>query len=157
MTPQAFERALLDAMPAVRAWSLRLSRDPEMAEDLLQETMLRAWTARERFQNDNFLAWLQTIARNIFLGWVYKANREPNVDPADAAWMLEAGDPLAPILLRDALDAIDRLSVTVRGSLIAVGIDGMRYEEAAMWEGVPVGTIKSRVNRARLAIAEHRP
>jgi RNA polymerase sigma-70 factor (ECF subfamily) len=152
----AFRDGLVAALPNLRAFALSLVHDGDRAADLVQDTLMRAWDKRASFQpGTNLNAWLFTILRNCF----YSEYRRRKYDVEDCdgkhAAMLktspEQGDKLH---VQDLQKALLRLAPDQREALLLVGAEGVSYEEAATICGCPVGTIKSRVNRARIRLAE---
>ena len=151
LTDAAFREALLKALPKLRAYAISLTRNGERADDLVQETLLRAWAKRSSFQSGtNLAAWLFTIQRNRFHSEHRKRQRE--VEDADgvlAGQLTAIPDQLDRLHVQDLREALLRLSADQREAILLVGAEGLSYEEAAAVCDCPVGTIKSRVNRAR--------
>ncbi len=142
---------LLAAVPSLRHFALSLARDSSRADDLVQETLLRAWANIDRFeQGTNLNAWLFTILRNQFHTDHRRRNREvADPDGAYAAKSISIPEQPDKIALAELEVALDRIPPDQREALVLVGIDGLSYEDAANICGVAVGTIKSRVYRAR--------
>jgi len=152
----AFKRELTDLIPHLRAFARSLCGDPTLADDLAQDAMLKAWNARESFEaGTNMKAWAFTILRNIFYSEKRRAWRRQPLDPEVAESTLVSasnpGDGLDLLALRNALGL---LPPDQREALILVGAGGLSYEEAAEVCGCAVGTIKSRVSRARKAVTD---
>lgn len=146
----AFAEQLEAIIPHLRGYARSLARSTAQADDLVQDALLRAWSARDRFQaGTNFKAWMFVILRNIFLSGVrcLKFEQAPSGDeqPEIAARPEQPGH-MELLAMRDALA---KLSSARREALMLVGAAGMSYEEAAEVCGCAVGTIKSRVSRAR--------
>lgn len=153
---QAFIDAVLRALPSLRAFAINLTRSIDRAEDLVQDTVLKAISRQERFEpGTNMEAWLFTILRNAFFSAHRKTQREVE-DGAGlhASTLITIADQEDRIVMRDLEAALAKLSPEHRDALILVGAEGMAYEEAAIALGVKVGTMKSRVNRARTRLAE---
>ncbi|MPR10185.1 sigma-70 family RNA polymerase sigma factor [Microvirga tunisiensis] len=151
-----FSRLLLAVLPELRAFALSLTHDGVGADDLVQETLLRAWSGAERFQEgSNIRAWLFTILRNLFCTERRRRRREVDDPEGKMAARLRI-DPDQPSHLEfeDVRTALRSLVPVNREALILVGAQGLSYEEAAEVCGVAVGTIKSRVNRARVHLME---
>lgn len=150
-----FERGLLDNLPALRAYARSLAHDPVLADDLVQETMVRAWEKQYQFEaGTNLKAWLFTIQRNSFYTKLRRGKRE--VEDPDGAFEMSLTAPpaqLSNLEFQDFLKAFETLSPEHREALVLVGASGFSYQEAAEVCGVAVGTIKSRVNRARETLA----
>jgi RNA polymerase sigma-70 factor (ECF subfamily) len=157
MTVQpSLREQMLAAFPSLRAFATSLTNDHHRADDLVQETILRAWSNIERFQpGTNLNAWLFTIVRNQFHTEYRKRRREvEDVDGTYAAKLKTHPDQQAHLDFEDLRLALSKLSVDQREVLLLVGAQGLSYEEAAAICNVAVGTVKSRVNRARHRLAE---
>lgn len=143
-------------LSALRAFALSLTRNPASADDLVQETILKAWSNIDRFApGTNMRAWLFTILRNSFYSSRRKLRREvADADGMHAAKLATKPDHDGRLALADFKTAFDRLPDEQREALILVGASGFAYEEAAEMCGVAVGTIKSRANRGRRRLAE---
>ena len=140
----------------LRAFALSLTRNSAAADDLVQDTIVKAWTNIEKFQNGtNMRAWLFTILRNTFYSNRRKQKREvADPDGIHAATLFDKPAHDGRLAMNDFLRAFDTLSPEHREVLILVGASGFSYEEAAEMLGVAVGTVKSRANRARARLAE---
>ncbi len=147
---------MLAAIPNLRAFAISLTNNPDRADDLVQDTIVRAWGNIDRFQPDtNMRAWLFTILRNLFHSEYRKRRREvEDSDGAYAAKLSVRPDQHGHLDFQDLRTALAKLPVDQREALLLVGAQGLPYEEAAAICGVPVGTVKSRVNRARSRLAE---
>jgi RNA polymerase sigma-70 factor (ECF subfamily) len=157
MTPEPTLRdEILAAIPSLRAFAISLTNDPVRADDLVQDTILRAWANIARFQpGTNLHAWLFTILRNLFHSEYRKRKREvEDVDGSYAARLRTLPDQHDHLDFEDFRVALAKLSVDQREALLLVAAQGLSYEAAAEICGVAVGTIKSRVNRARIRLAE---
>ncbi len=128
---------------------------PDFADDLVQETMVRAWNARERFRPDTSMkAWTFVILRNAFLSEVRRNRFRGDYDEVAAERITAgAGGQEAPLHLADLHRALQNLPPERREAVLLVGAGGFSYEEAAQIAGCAVGTIKSRVARGRAALA----
>jgi len=155
-TDAQFSGLLLAALPELRAFALSLTHDGVWADDLVQETILRAWSHADRFQAGSCIhAWLFTILRNHFYSEHRRRQRECNDPQGKRAASLRIGpEQLAHLEFEEVRTALMNLAPSNREALILVGAQGLSYEEAAQICGVAVGTIKSRVNRARLHLTE---
>ena len=151
LSAERFEEELLAAVPFMRAFGRTLTGDSEQAEDLAQETVLQAWRCRDQFHpGTNLRAWLSTILRNRFYSTQRRRKWRAEYDPKTIERTLVApDDPFANVELEDVRRALSMLPDFQREALILVGAGGMRYEEVAEVMGCPVGTVKSRVRRAR--------
>ncbi len=147
---------LADAVPKLRAFAISLTRDVSRADDLVQDTILKAWSNMDKFDPDtNLDAWLFTILRNTFYSALRKVRREvPDPDGTHAAHLSVKPAHDSRLAFQDFRRAFDLLSPEHREVLILVGASGFSCEEAAAMMGVAVGTVKSRASRARRRLAE---
>ena len=147
---------LVDHLPALRAFALSLTRDGASADDLVQDTIVKAWTNIEKFQpGTNLRAWLFTILRNTFYSARRKTRREvSDTDGIHAARQATRPEHDGRLAMNDFKVAFEQLPDEQREALILVGGSGFSYEEAANMTGVAVGTVKSRANRGRRRLAE---
>lgn len=152
----AFRDGLLAAIPSLRAFAFSLIGRGDRADDLVQETMMKAWAHHASFQEGtNLRAWLYTILRNEFYSQMRKKGRE--VEDVDGAFSRNVGvhpDQHGHLDMADMRAALAQLPADQREALLLVGASGFSYEEAADICQVAMGTIKSRVNRARNRLAE---
>jgi RNA polymerase sigma-70 factor (ECF subfamily) len=156
MTPEpAIRDALLAAVPSLRAFAISLSGQVDRADDLVQDTLLRALSNIDRFERGtNLNAWLFTILRNLFHSEYRKRRREVEDSDGSYAGRLKVQpEQGARVDFEDFRTALDKLPHDQREALLLVGASGFSYEEAAAICGCAVGTIKSRVNRARSRLA----
>jgi RNA polymerase sigma-70 factor, ECF subfamily len=148
--------ALLAAVPNLRAFAISLCGNVDRADDLVQETLLRALANIRSFQpGTNMSAWLFTILRNLFHSEYRKRRRE--VEDSDGSYaerMKSQPEQTGHVEFAEFRDALAKLPPDQREALILVGASGFSYEEAAEICGCAVGTIKSRVNRARTRLAD---
>ncbi len=153
---QKFKAALLAEIPTVRAFALSLTGSVDRADDLVQDTLVKAWGASATFTDGTSLrAWLFTIARNTFYSNHRKSRREvQDVDGVAAARLVSNPAQIGHLDLVDFRTALASVPDDQREALILVGASGFSYEEAAEICGCAVGTIKSRVNRARQKLME---
>ena len=149
-----FKDQLAAVIPHLRAFGRSLSGSRDLADDLVQETLLKAWAARLRFQaGTNMRAWTFIILRNLFLSQMRRARFKGEWDDITAAKILAApASQDRHIELGDMQRALMHLPQPQREALILVGAGGFAYEEAADICGCAVGTIKSRVARGRVAL-----
>ncbi|MFN3524849.1 MAG: RNA polymerase sigma factor [Paracoccus sp. (in: a-proteobacteria)] len=147
---------LVDHLPALRAFALSLTREGASADDLVQDTIVKAWTNMDKFQTGtNLRAWLFTILRNTFYSSRRKTRREvSDTDGIHAARQSTKPDHDGRLAMTDFRAAFALLPDEQREALILVGASGFSYEEAAGMTGVAVGTVKSRANRGRRKLAE---
>ena len=149
-----FKEELAAVIPHLRAFGRSLSGSRDLADDLVQETLLKAWAARKRFQaGTNMRAWTFIILRNLFLSQMRRARFKGEWDEITASKILAApASQDRHIELGDMQRALLHLPQPQREALILVGAGGFAYEEAAEICGCAVGTIKSRVARGRVAL-----
>ena len=149
-----FKLLLAGVIPQVRAFGRTLSGDRDLADDLVQETLLKAWAARDRFEaGTNMRAWTFIILRNLFLSQMRRNRFRGEWDDVVAERVLSApATQDAHVALGDLQRALQYLPEPQREALILIGAGGFGYEEAAEICGVAVGTIKSRVARGRVAL-----
>ena len=148
--------SILAAVPSLRAFAISLCGNVDRADDLVQETMLRAIANIDSFQpGTNMSAWLFTILRNHFRSEYRKRRREVEDSDGHYADSLKSQhEQHGHIEFAEFRKALGFLPADQREALILVGASGFSYEEAANICGCAVGTIKSRVNRARTRLAE---
>ncbi|HEY9211448.1 MAG TPA: sigma-70 family RNA polymerase sigma factor [Ancylobacter sp.] len=152
----ALRDEIIGAIPNLRAFAISLSGSVDRADDLVQETLLRAFANIGSFRpGTNLPAWLFTILRNLFRSEYRKRRREvPDSDGAFAATLTTNPDQDTHLDFEDFRAALDKLPPDQREALVLVGASGFSYEEAAEICHCAVGTIKSRVNRARKRLGE---
>ncbi|MEN3930233.1 sigma-70 family RNA polymerase sigma factor [Microvirga sp. W0021] len=153
--PELAEDILL-ILPKLRAFATSLCGNAAQADDLVQETLVRAWSHIDHFEKGtNLSAWLFTILRNLFHSEYRKRRREvADPDGVYAEQLESPAEQLPHLELKDLQDALGMLSPEQREALILVGAEGFSYEDAASICGVSTGTIKSRVSRARARMHE---
>jgi RNA polymerase sigma-70 factor (ECF subfamily) len=147
---------LIGAVPNLRAFANSLCGNPTRADDLVQDTLVKAWSNLSSFEKgSNLKAWLFTILRNTYFSELRKRRRE--VEDAHGALAERMSVLPAQEAHMDVIDfkkALDSLSDDQKVVLLLVGAEGFSYEEAAEITGAAVGTVKSRVNRARAALTK---
>lgn len=150
----AFKAELVALIPHLRAFARTLAGDPTSADDLAQDAMMKAWDARESYQmGTNMKAWTFMILRNQFYSEKRRSWRQTQLDQEAAERTLVAvDDPAAPVALDELRLGLGMLPAEQREALVLVGAGGFAYEEAADICGCAVGTVKSRVSRARRAL-----
>jgi len=151
-----FRDDLLASVPSLRAFGLSLTSRGDRADDLVQETLMKAWKYHESFTaGTNMKAWLYTILRNEFYSQLRKRKRE--VEDADGVYSGKVSVPSEQqghLDLADFNIALAKLPEDQREAIVLVGASGFSYEETAEICGCAVGTIKSRVSRARNRLTE---
>jgi RNA polymerase sigma-70 factor (ECF subfamily) len=156
LSDDEFRTELARVIPHLRAFGRSLSGNRDLADDLVQETLLKAWAARKRFQaGTNMRAWTFIILRNLFLSQMRRARFKGEWDDLTASKILAApASQERHVDLGDLQRALLHLPQPQREALILVGAGGFAYEEAAEICGCAVGTIKSRVARGRVALEQ---
>lgn len=154
LSDKDFKEQLGLVIPQLRAFGRSLSGDRDLADDLVQETLMKAWAARGRFQaGTNMRAWTFIILRNLYFSQVRRRRFRGEWDDLTADRILAApASQDRHVELGDLQRALLQLPQSQREALILVGAGGFAYEEAAEICGVAVGTIKSRVARGRVAL-----
>lgn len=147
---------LVEHLPAMRAFAISLTRNAAMADDMVQDSIVKAWTNFDKYERGtNMRAWLFTILRNTYYSNRRKAKREvADVDGVITENLAEKPAHDGHMQMADFRRALDKLNDEQREALLLVGASGFSYEEAAQMCGVAVGTIKSRINRARAQLSE---
>ena len=149
--------SVVEMLPALRAFARTFYRNQTDADDLVQETLVRALNSYETFTPGTRLkSWLFTIMRNAFYTQIKKTSREPvgvircvsdkRSAPASQEWTIHA---------KEVETAIHNLPAHQREVLVLITIEGMSYEDAARVCGCNIGTVKSRLNRARARLSSH--
>lgn len=149
-------KELLQHIPNLRAFALSLTGNADQADDLVQEALMKAWTSLERFQpGTNMRAWLFTILRNAFYSEFRKKRREvEDADGVMASKLSSHPEQFGHMDLDDFRRVLETLPSDQKEALVLIGASGFSYEEAAEICGCAVGTVKSRVNRARTRLAQ---
>ncbi len=137
------------AIPALRRYARALTRDGETADDIVQDTLLRALRSEHLFHGGDLRAWLYTILTNLNRNRLRGLSRRPAFTPIkDSDLTVPAPDSGA----RDISHALDELPEEPRTALLLVVLEGLTYREVAEVQGVPIGTVMSRLARARMQI-----
>ncbi len=152
----SLKQQMLASIPHLRAFAISLCGSVDRADDLVQNALLKGLSNFDKFQpGTSMQAWLFTILRNDFLTQTRRSKRE--VEDPEGSWaekvavMPEQG---ARLDFTDMLKALGKLPVDQREALLLVSAEGLSYEDAARICGTNIGTIKSRINRARNRLAE---
>lgn len=150
-----FRDAIIALIPALRIHAATRARSRSEADDLVQETLTRAWCYRGSFQEGtNLKAWLCKIMQNCFYHDLSRQrDTVADVEGRWAAMLSVAPSQEWRLQYNDMLSALDHLPPDARAALVLIGASGCSYEEAAELANCPVGTLKSRVNRAREKLA----
>lgn len=147
---------LVQHLPSLRAFAMSLTRNRPAADDLVQDTVVKAWSNFAKFApGSNLQAWLFTILRNTYYSSLRKGRREvADPDGIHAQSLSVKPDHDGRLAYRDFQRAFDQLSPEHREVLTLVGASGFSCEEAAITMGVAVGTVKSRASRARKRLSD---
>lgn len=156
LSDRDFKRALADVAPHLRAFARGLCGCRDRADDLAQEAMLRAWAARDRYSaGTNFKAWTFTILRNHFYSEARRARFHGEYDEVAAERILRAeATQECAIELADVLRALTAIPESYREALVLVAAGNLSYEEIAEICGIALGTVKSRICRARAMLSK---
>jgi RNA polymerase sigma-70 factor, ECF subfamily len=147
---------LVSTVPNLRAFANSLCGNPTHSDDLVQDTLIKAWSNLASFERGtNLKAWLFTILRNTYFSELRKRRREvEDADGAHAERMSVLPDQQVHMDVVDLKKAFGSLNDDQKEVLLLVGAEGFSYIEAAKIAGVAIGTVKSRVNRARAALTK---
>ncbi len=152
----SFKTTLLEQLPSLRAFAMSLVRNHSFADDLVQDTLMKAWSKQDSFESGtNMRAWLFTILRNEFYSQMRKSGRI--VQDSEGVFTENMAVPPSQNGAMDFQDfklALEKLPDDQREAIILVGASGFSYEEAAEICGTAIGTMKSRVSRARTKLQE---
>ena len=151
-----FKREMLATLPNLRAFAVSLSGRHDRADDLVQDAILKAWANQKSFTpGTNMKAWLFTILRNEFYSQMRKNGREvQDTDGVFSGRLASQPEQHGRLDLQDFRHALDQLPEDQREAIILIGAEGFAYEEAALVCNCAVGTMKSRVSRARARLQE---
>lgn len=147
---------LVAAIPNLRAFAMSLCGRSAWADDLVQETLVRAWAKSDSYKDGtNLMAWLFTILRNEFYSQLRKRKREvEDIDGEEAARLTAAPGQMPNLDMKDFQAALALLPDDQREAIVLIGASGFSYEEAAEIMGCAIGTVKSRLSRARTRLTE---
>jgi RNA polymerase sigma-70 factor (ECF subfamily) len=146
----AFTHRIEAAIPALRRYARALTRDVDMADDLVQDTLVRALRSEHLFQGEEVRSWLYTIMTNLNRNRRRSLARRPVLMPLGDEDVADASG--SPTGLRDIERALTTLSEDQRAALLLVTLEGLSYRETAEVQGVAIGTVMSRLARARAQI-----
>jgi RNA polymerase sigma-70 factor (ECF subfamily) len=145
-----FRQGIEASIPALRRYARALTRDAETADDLVQDTLVRALRSEHLFHGGDIRSWLYTILTNLNRNRLRSLSRRPAMSPIDDNDAPDAAGPEAGG--RDIERALAELVEDQRAALLLVVLEGLSYREVAEVQGVPIGTVMSRLARARLQI-----
>lgn len=143
---------LAEQIPRLRRYARALLRSVGAADDLVQDTLERAWSRRHLWREDSDLrAWLFTIMHNVFVNQYHRAALAPPTIAMEAETPVPQNDssPEENLVARDLANALAQLSPDLREVIVLVGVEQMRYEDVARILEIPIGTVMSRLSRAR--------
>ncbi|MEQ1823710.1 MAG: sigma-70 family RNA polymerase sigma factor [Fimbriimonadaceae bacterium] len=158
---EAFERQAEKAFPSIFGTALRLTKSREEAEDLAQEAIVRAYEAWERFDGQNFKAWILRIVTNLYINKYRRGQRGPGLTSLEddhVAEPMSSTDQIPDRILFDNLvggeveAALAKVPDEFRIAVVLSDIEGMSYQEIAEATDVPIGTVRSRIARGRSAL-----
>lgn len=149
-TVSGFRQGIEASIPALRRYARALTRDAEIADDLVQDTLVRALRSEHLFHGGDIRSWLYTILTNLNRNRLRSLARRPAISPIDDNDAPDAAGPEAGG--RDIERALAELVEDQRSALLLVVLEGLSYREVAEVQGVPIGTVMSRLARARLQI-----
>ena len=153
---RAFRAEFLTMVPRLYNFAMSLCRNPAQADDLVQDTLMRGWRSRTLYvSGTNLGAWLFTIMRNAFYSQQRKSQREvADSDGGYAERLATVPEQSSHVDLKDAQTALAALAPPMRQALLLVAVESLSYEEAAAVMNCRIGTVKSRVWRARAQLAQ---
>jgi RNA polymerase sigma-70 factor (ECF subfamily) len=145
-----FHEQLTAILPRLRIYALSLTRNRDSADDLVHDTVIKALAGRNSFQpGTNLAAWLFRIQRNEFISGLRRLRPTVPVDSAIAETLSHPPHQESGLIMREFLGAFSKLAATQREALLLAVVEGLPYEVIASHTGVSVGTVKSRISRAR--------
>jgi len=145
-----FHEQLKAILPRLRIYALSLTRDRDAADDLVHDTVIKALTGRHSFQpGTNLAAWLFRIQRNEFISGLRRQRPTVPVDTTIAESLSHPAHQDSGLVMREFVSAFAKLAPTQREALLLAVLEGLPYEVIAAHTGVSVGTVKSRISRAR--------
>jgi RNA polymerase sigma-70 factor, ECF subfamily len=136
-------------IPRLRRYARALLRDQDRADDLVQDTLVRGLDKVHLFRSGDLRAWLFTIMHNQYVNSVRRAVRQGETIVVEKVQLASPAPQLPNLELRELESAIARLSAEQRETLLLVTLEGLKYEEVAQISDVPIGTVRSRLSRAR--------
>ena len=144
-----FRQPIEAAIPALRRYARALTRDAETADDIVQDTLVRALRSEHLFHGGDMRAWLYTILTNLNRNRLRSLSRRPTLTSINDNDAATTGPDSGS---RDIARALDDLAEDQRAALLLVVLEGLTYREVAEVQGVPIGTVMSRLARARMQI-----
>ena len=147
-----FRQGVQAAIPALRRYARALTRDADVADDLVQDTLVRALRSEHLFHGGDVRAWLYTILTNLNRNRLRTLSRRPVLTPIKDNDAVTGGPEAGS---RDIARALDELAEEARTALLLVVLEGLTYREVAEVQGVPIGTVMSRLARARMQIKSY--
>lgn len=156
MSKEGFGGLVVKEIPYLRAFAIAMTGNHASADDLVQETLVKAWSHHDSFEEGtNLRGWLVTILRNTYFTEYRKRQREvPDSEGALAGRIVIEGGQQSKVEMNEVQAAIDRLPDDQREIVLMIGVLELSYEEASAILNVNIGTVKSRLNRARTKLAQ---
>ncbi len=158
MKASSLSSQLVNESVPLRHYALSITKNRDFAEDLVQDTMERALRKAHLFDGQNLRGWLRTMCRRIFLNGLRRQQRQGFSvefdEIGDSAWLGRPADQEVILEARQVLSALDRLPLRGKKVLSLIVMDGLSYQDAATALDVPIGTIRSRISRARARLQE---
>jgi len=150
----AVHTLLLDRLPKLRSYAGALTRNPSSADDLVQDAAVRILTSVDRFDGVNFESWSGTILRNRFIDDCRRFRRARLIEPLIQARPVQNATQDFVVELDETMRFLEALAPIHREIITMISIEELSYERAAQRLGIPIGTVRSRLSRARLALEE---
>lgn len=154
--PESFDAEITALQPQLRGFAMGLCRNRDVADDLVNDTLVKALAAHAQYQPEtNMIGWLKTICRNCYYVSLRRSKKNP-VDFTAAEFLPDIAAASAEqdgvCDLADTMKALSRLPYEQQQAVVQVGVNGVSYQDYAIAAGIPEGTVKSRLSRARLAL-----
>ena len=150
MTRNKWDKRLTEQIPHLLRYAKALTRNNDMAEDLIQDCLERAWNKRSLWNSQRKLRpWLFTIMHNVYINEISKISNQQCHIPIDLSIVDERIDHTQILHLRDLDNALGKLSPEYREVVLLAGLENLSYKEIANVTSLPLGTVMSRLSRAR--------
>lgn len=152
----SFKQLIIENIPRLRRYARALVADLHRADDLVQDCLERAWRKQALWNSKlPIRPWLFTIMHNIFANSARRYNSTPQLVSLDEAHEQASDCDEQQLKMRDLEKALNKLDPAYREIILLVGLEQLSYQEAAEVLGIPMGTVMSRLSRARTQLAEH--
>lgn len=150
MTRHNWEKTIAEQIPGLLRYAHALIRSKDLTEDLVQDCLERAWSRRYMWNPERQLRpWLFTIMHNIYINQLQKHKNAPETVSVDLVNIEDKSDPAEALKIRDFENALGELSPEYREVILLAGLENLSYKEIAAVTGLPMGTVMSRLSRAR--------